>query len=87
MYSSMYDHCLPQELSGITKEIYKPRDSRLHKLLFDRLQYLMFSAQQKSETKSQIAKIRQLIGLQPTGFPALSQLEIFDEDLHMHMGI
>ena len=35
MYFSVYDHRLSQKLSCITKELYKPHDSRLHKLLFD----------------------------------------------------
>ncbi len=84
-YSSVYDHRLLPELSRVARGLYKPRDPRLHQLLLLRLHHLVY-AQQNGVSSPEIARIRQLIGLQTQGTPALALLPVFNENLHMRMG-
>ncbi len=86
-YSDVYSHRQLRELSRITRELYKPRDPELHKLALDRLQFLMSIREPIVEDRREVTRIRELLGLQEKGFPALSQVDGFDEDLHMRQGI
>jgi len=86
-YSEVYSHRRLEELSRVTDQAYKKRDPELHKLAFDRLQYLLSFQESTLAVRQEITRIRELFGLQDKGFPALSQVEGLDEALHMRQGI
>lgn len=86
-YSDVYSHRQLEELHWIADGNYKKRDGELGKLIHDRLQFLIKIQPQNPEITREITRIRELVGMRPSGFPALSQLEIFDEDIYVRQGI